>query len=92
MTSVSKNMYIDKIDDVVNKYNNTYHSTIKTKPVDVRSSTYIDFGTKTDKKKDRFEVGDHVKISKYKRFFAKVYSPNWSEEVFVIKKVNNTVP
>ena len=43
LTSISKNVYIDKIDNIVNKYNNTYHSTTKIKPVDVMSSTYIDF-------------------------------------------------
>ena len=64
MTSVSKNVYIDKLDDVVNKYNNTNHSTIKMKPADVNSSTYINFTIENNKDKHKFEVGDHVKISK----------------------------
>ena len=82
-TSVSKNVYIDKLDDIVNEYNNTYHRTIKMKPVDVENNTYIDFEK---------EVNDHKRISKYKNIFPKGYTPNWSEEVFVIKKVKNTVP
>ena len=73
MTSISKNVYIDKLDDIVDEYNNTYH-------------------TEIDNKDPKFKVGDHVRISKYKNIFAKGYMPNWSEEVFVIKKVKNTVP
>ena len=91
MTSVSKNVYIDKLDDIVNEYNNTYHRTIKMKPVDVKDNTYIDFKKEVNDKDPKFKVGDHVRISKYKSIFAKGYTPNWSEDVFVIKKVNNTV-
>ena len=71
-----------KLEDIVNEYNNTNHTTIKKKPVDVKDNTYIDF---------KKEVDDHVTISKYKNIFAKVYTPNWSEKVFVIKKVKNTI-
>ena len=71
MTSVSKNVYIDKLDDVVNKYKNTNHSTIKMKPADVNSSTYINFTIENNKDKHKFEVGDHVRISKYKNIFGK---------------------
>ena len=92
MTSISKNVYIDKLDDIVNEYNNTYHRTIKMKPVDVKDNTYIDFKKEVNDKDPKFKVGDHVRISKYKNIFAKGYTPNWSEEVFVIKKVKNTVP
>ena len=92
MTAVSKNVYIDKLDDIVNEYNNTYHRTIKIKPVDVKDNTYIDFKREVNDKDPKFKVGDHVRISKYKNIFAKGYTPNWSEEVFVIKKVKNTVP
>ena len=92
MTSVSKNVYIDKLDDIVSKYNNKYHRTIKMKPVDVKDNTYIDFKKEVNDKDPKFKVGDHVRISKYKNIFAKGYTPNWSEEVFVIKKVKNTVP
>ena len=91
MTLISKNVYIDKLDDIVNKYNNTYHSTIKMKPVNVKSSSYIDFVIETNKD-PKFKVDDHVIISKYKNIFAKDYVLNWSEDVFVIKKVKNTVP
>ena len=87
MTSISKNVYIDQLDDTVNKYNNTYHNTIKMKPVDVKSSTYIDSGKETNDKDPKFKVGDIVRISKYKNIFTKGYVPNWSEKVFVIKKV-----
>ena len=92
MTSVSKNVYIDKLDDIVNEYNNTYHRTIKMKPVDVKDNTYIDFEKEVNGKYPKFEVGDRVRISKYKNIFAKRYMPNWSEEVFVISKIKNTVP
>ena len=92
MTSIWKNMYIDKLDDIVNEYNNTYHRTIKMKPADVKDNTYIDFKKEVNDKDPKFKIGDHVRISKYKNIFAKGYTPNWSEEVFVIKKVKNTVP
>ena len=92
MTSASKKVYIDKLDDVVNKYNNSYHNTIKMKPADVNSSTYIDFSQGNNKEDPKFEVSDHVTISKHKNIFAKAYIPFSSEEVFVIKEVNNTVP
>ena len=92
MTSISKNVYIYELDDLVNEYNNTYHRTIKMKPVDVKDNTYIDFKKEVNDKDPKFKVGDHVRISKYKNIFAKGYTPNWSEEVFVIKKVKNTVP
>ena len=85
-------MYINKLDDIVNKYNNTYHSTIKMKPLDVKSRTYIDFDKKNNKEDSKFKVGDHVRISKYKNIFAKGYMPNWSEEISVITKVKNTIP
>ena len=91
LTSISKNVYIDKLDDIVNEYNNTYHRTIKMKPVDVKDNTYIDFKKEVNDKDPKFKVGNHVRISKYKNIFAKGYTPNWSEEVFVIKKVKNTV-
>ena len=86
MTSISKNVYINKLDDIVNEYNNTYHRTIKMKPVDVKDNTYIDFKKEVNDKDPKFKVGDHVRISQYKNIFANWYTPNWSEEVFVIKK------
>ena len=92
MTSVSKNVQIDKLDDIVNEYNNTQHRTIKMKPVDVKDNAYIDFEKEVNDKDPKFKVGDHVRISKYKNIFAKGYTSNWSEEVFVIRKAKNTVP
>ena len=73
MTSASKNVYIDKLDDIVNEYNNTYHRTIKMKPVDVKDNTYIDFEKEVNDKDSKFKVGDYVRISRYKNIFAKGY-------------------
>ena len=92
MTAVSKNVYIDKLDDIVNEYNNTYHRTIKMKPIEVKDNTYIDSIKVVNDKDPKFKVGDHVKISKCKNILAKGYTPNWSQEVFVIKEVKNNVP
>ena len=92
MTSTSKNMYIDKLDDIVGEYNNTYHRSIKMKPIDVKDNTYIDFKKEVNDKNPKFKVGDHVRISKYKNIFAKGYVPNCLEEIFIIKKIKNTVP
>ena len=104
MTSVSKNVYIDKLDDMVSDYNNTYHRTIKMKPIDIKDNTYIDLVelcsmelhsekvVNNSNKYPKFKVGDYVRISKYKNVFAKGYMPNWSEEVFIISKIKNTVP
>ena len=91
MTSLSKNVYIDKLDGIINKYNNIYHNTIKMKPVDIKSRTYIDPSKEINDKDPKFKIGDVVRILKYKNLFAKGYVPNLSEEVFVIKKVKNTV-
>ena len=85
-------MYIDKLDDIVIKCNNTYHTSIKIKPVDVKDNTYIDFKKEVNDKNPKFKVGDHVRISKYKNIFTKGYMPNWSEELFVISNIKNTVP
>ena len=79
MTSISKNVYIDKLDDIVNEYNNTYHSTIKMKPVDVKSNTNIDSSKEINEKDSKFKIGDTVRISKYKNIFGKGYVPNWSK-------------
>ena len=92
MTAVSKNVYIDKLDDIVNEYNNTYHKAIKMKPADIKDNGYIYFSKEVNDKDPKFEVDDCVRISKNKNIFAIGYTPNWSEEVSVIKKVKNTVP
>ena len=93
MTSISKNVYIDKLNDIVRKYNNTYHTSIKIKSIDVKDNTYIDFKKEVKEDKDPiFKVGDHVRISKYKNIVAEGYVSNWPEEIFIIKKIKNTVP
>ena len=97
MTAVLKAVYSDKLVDMVDKYNNIYHGTIKMKPVDVKYSTYITYSTYDDHsvesndKDPKFEVDDHLGISKYKNVFAKGNPPHWSEEYFVTKKVKNVV-
>ena len=87
MTSVSKNVYINKLDDKVSEYNNTYHRTIKTKHVNVKDNTNIGFKKEVSDSDPKFKVGDHVRISKHKNIFAKGYTPNWDEEVFVVSKI-----
>ena len=77
MSSISKNVYIYKLYDIVREYNNTYHRTIKMKPIDVKNNKYIDFEKKVNDKDPKFKVGDYVRISKYKNIFAKGYMPNW---------------
>ena len=92
MAAISKNVYIDKLDDIVNEYNNTYHRTIKMKPVDVKDNTYVDIEKEVNNKDPNFKTGDHVRISKYKNIFVKGYMTNWSEEIFAISKIKNIVP
>ena len=87
-----KNVYIDQLDHIDNKYRNTYHSTIQMKPVDVKLNTYIDSGKETNEKDPNLKIGDNFRRSDYKNVFVKGYFSNWSEEGFVIKKVKNTVP
>ena len=84
MTAISKNMYFS---DIVDKYNNTYHKTIKIKPIDVKNNSFAEYNEKSHEKDPKFKVGDHVRISKYKNIFGKGYAPNWSEEIFVVKKI-----
>ena len=92
MTSISKNVYIDKVNDIVDKYNNIHHRTIKIKPTDVKDNTCINAEREINDNDPKFKFGDHVGISECKNIFAKDYTPNWSEETFVIKKIKNTVP
>ena len=80
------------LDDVVNKYNNTVHTTVKVKPIDVTDDSYAEYHEDFNKKDPKFKVGDNVRISKYKNIFAKGYAPNWSDEVFIVSKIKNTVP
>ena len=92
MTSISNSVHIDKLDNIVNKQNNSCHSTIKMKPAYVKSNTYINFSKEINDKDAKLKICDIVRMSKYKNIFARVYIPNWSEEVFVIKEIKNTVP
>ena len=91
MTAISKNVYFDVLDDILNKYNNTIHKTIKLKPIDVTGDSYAEYNEDFNKKDPKFKFGDHVRISKCINIVAKGYTPNWSEEVFVISKIKNTV-
>ena len=91
VTLISKNVYFNVLNDIVDKYK-TYHKTIKMKPVDVKSDSFAEYDEESNEKDPKFKVGDHVRISKYKNVFAKGYAPNWSEEIFVVKKIKNTVP
>ena len=92
MTAISKNVCFEVLDDIVNKYNNTIHITIKMKSIDVKDNTYVDWKKEVNDKNPKFKVGDHVRVSNYKNIFAKGCTPNWSEEVFIISKIKNTVP
>ena len=92
MTAISKNVYFVVLDDIVNKYNNTIHRTIKMKPIDVTDDSFSEYNEEFNKTGPKFKLGDHVRISKYKNIFAKGYVPNWSEEVFIVNKIENTIP
>ena len=92
MTSISKSVYIDQLDDIFNKYDNTYHRTIKMEPVDLKSNTYINSSKEINDKDPKFKIGDTVRISKYKNIFTKGHVLNWPEEVFVLKKFEQTMP
>ena len=92
ISAISKNIYFDALDNIVNKYNNKVYRAIKMKPITIASDSYSEYDEDSSKKNPKFKVGDHVRISKYKNIFAKGYTPNWSEEVFIINKIKNTVP
>ena len=90
MTAVLKDF--DVLDVIVDEYDNTFHKTIKIKPIDIKLDSYSVYNVESNEKDPKFKAGDHVRISKYKNIFAKVYTPNWYEEVFAISKIKNTVP
>ena len=92
MTAISENVYFDVLNDIVDEYNNTYHRTIKMKPIDVGDDSFAEYNEESNEKDPKFKVGDHIRISKYKNIFAKGYVPNWSEEIFIVKKIKGTVP
>ena len=91
MTAISKIVYFNTLDDIVNKNNNTVHRTIKMKPIDVTDDSYPEYEDSYETK-PIFKVGHHVRISKYKTIFAKRYTQNWSERIFVVSKIKDTVP
>ena len=89
MTAVSKNVFFDVLDNIVDK---SVHRTIKMKPICVTSDSLAEYNENSNVTKPKFKVVDQVRISKEKNIFAKGYTQNWSEEVFVVSKIKNTVP
>ena len=87
MITISKNIYIDVLNDIVNKYNNTVHRTIKMKHVDVTGDSYVEYNEDFNKKGPKFKVNDHIRISKYKNIFAKGYVPNWSKKFLLLMRL-----
>ena len=79
-------MYFNVLSDIVDKYNNTYHKTIKMKPIDVKNDSFAEYNEESNEKDPKFEADDHIRISKCKNIFAKEHPPNLSEEIFVVKK------
>ena len=92
MAAVSKNVYFDVLDDLVDEYNKTFDRTIKMKTKDIKSNSNAKYNEDSTEKDPKFQVDDHFRISKYKNIFTKEYSPNSSEEILVISKIKNTVP
>ena len=92
ITATGKNVYYDVLDNIVNEYNNTKHNTIKMKPKDNKDSNKRVYIEQHNEKSAKFNVGDRVRISKFKNIFAKGYTPNWSKEIFIVNKMNDTVP
>ena len=87
MTSISKNVYINTLDDIVGEYNNTYHTTIKMKPIDVKDNTYINADKEINNKDPKFKIGNRVRISKYKNIFAKDYTQIGLKRYLLLKKL-----
>ena len=92
MTAISKNVDFDVLDNIVDKYNNTVHRTNKMKSIDVMDDSYAEYNEDFNKEDSKYKFGDHVRIPKCKNILAKGYTPNWSEEVSVVSKINDTVP
>ena len=90
MTAISKNIYFNVMDEIINKHNNTVYRTMKMKPIDVTPDSYAEYNEDSNKKDPKFKVEDCVRISKYKSIYAKIYVPNCSEEVFAVNKIENT--
>ena len=77
MTTIGENVYFNDLDDIVKKYNNTVHSSIKVKTKDITDDPFVEYSEEANEKYLKFKVGDNVRISKYKNIFAKGYTPNW---------------
>ena len=92
MTTIGKNVYFNDLEDIVKKYNSTVYSSIRMKTKDDKDDSFVEYVEEASKNSPKFKVGDKVRISKYKNIFANGYTHNWSEEVFVVNKVQNTVP
>ena len=92
MRAISKKVYFDVLDDIVNKYSSTVHRTIKMKPIEVTSDSSAEYNEDSNEKDPKFKVDDRARISKYKNIFAKGYTQGWSEEVFVVSKIKDSVP
>ena len=75
ITAVSKNVYFDALNNIIDKYNNTYHSTIEMKPVDVKSNSYAEYNVDSSAKDPKFKIDYYGRISKYGNIFAKGYAP-----------------
>ena len=87
MAAISKDVYFDVLDNIVDEYSNTYYRPIKMKPIHAVDGSFAEYNEKSNEKGFKFEIGDYVRISKYKNIFAKGYTHNWSEEIFVVKKI-----
>ena len=84
--TLKNRIYQHMPNDIVDKYKNTYHRTIKIKPIELGDDSFTEYNEETNEKDPKFKVGYHVRISMYKNIFAKGYTPNWSEGIFAIKK------
>ena len=92
MTAISKNVFFDVLDDIIDRCNNTAHRSIKMKPIELASGSYAEYNKDSNERDPKFKVGNHVRISKYKNIFGKGYTQNWSEEIFVLRKIKDTFP
>ena len=91
-TANSEHVHFNILNDIVDKYNNTYHRTIKIKPINVKNDSVAEYNEEFNEKDPKFKVNDHVRISKYQTIFAKGYALNWSEEILIKNQIKNTVP
>ena len=92
MTANLENVYFNVLNDIVGEHNNTYHKTIKMKPIVVKYDSFAEYNEESNKNDLKFKVGDYARILKYKNIFAKRYTPNRSKDIFVLKQIKNAVP